>query len=155
MVPLFPFLFPPPLRVGCAGRTVPEWASRRCESDLIGRHDVAVQHIQQLPEPFLRPHIANLHEVGLDPHVPPDERGMRGGEQWVDVDSLAWIDWPIRSVGLALQQLPEPQLGSHFSHQRGINPHPLSLAHGWLMLMGQLLGNSDGVERIDHDPLHV
>jgi hypothetical protein len=104
MVLLFPFLFPPPLRVRCAGRAVPERAARRYEADLFGRHDVAVEHIQQLPEPFLRPQVAHLHDVDLDPHVPPDERGMRGDKKRVDVDSLGWIDGPFRSVGLAVLQ---------------------------------------------------
>jgi len=33
--------------------------------------------------------------------------------------------------------------------------HPLGLAHGWLMLPGQLGSNSDGVERIDDDALQA
>src|SRR2546423_1808284 len=83
---------------------------------------------------------------------------MRGSEQRIDVDGLVWIDEPIWNLGLALQrvqQLPEPPLGSHLPQQRSIGPHPLGLAHGWLMLLGPLGGKSDGVERIDNDPLHV
>ncbi len=54
-----------------------------------------------------------------------------------------------------VQQLPEPPLASRLLHQRGIRLHPLCLAHGWLMLLGQLSGNGDSVERIDDDPLQA
>ena len=158
VAPLFPFLFSPPLCVQSAGRAVPECAARRRKADLLCRHDVAGEHIQQLPEPSLRPHVAYLHDVDVDPHLPFDERGMLGGEQEVDVDGLGWIDRPLRSAGLALQhaqQLPEPPLCSYLPHQGDIGPHPLGLAHGWLVLLGKLGGNGDGVERIDDDPLQV
>jgi hypothetical protein len=44
--------------------------------------------------------------------------------------------------------LPSPSSERH-------SPAPTGLAHRWLMLLGQLRGNGDGVERIDDDPLQV
>lgn len=82
---------------------------------------------------------------------------MPGGENRIDGDGLEWIDRPLRSVNLVLQhiqQLPEPPLASHLPHQRGVRLHPLGLAHGRFMLLGQLQGNGDGVEWIDDDSLH-
>src|SRR5260370_28867965 len=51
------------------------------------------------------------------------------------------MGWPVRFLS--------SPLGSHLPQQRGIRLHPLGLAHRWLMLLSQLRGNGDGVERID------
>src|SRR5260221_7775922 len=158
VAPLFPFLFPTPLRLRYAGSAVTEGSARRREADVLRRHDIAVENVQQLPAPSLRPHVAYLHDVDVDPHLPPDKRGMLGGEQLVDVDGLGWIDRLLWSSDPALQHIQqqlEPPLASHLPHQRGIGLHPLGLAQGWLVLLGQLWGNGDGVERIDDDPLQV
>src|SRR6266700_3086921 len=117
-----------------------------------------MEYIQQLPEPSFRPHVAYVLDVHVDPHISSDERWMLGGEHRVDVDGAGWIDQLVWSADLALQhvqELPEPPLGSHLHHQRGIRLHPFGLAHGWLMLPGQLGSNSDGVERIDVNALQV
>jgi hypothetical protein len=48
-----------------------------------------------------------------------------------------------------------PRKAGWVPDQRGIRLHPLCLAHGWLMLLGQLSGNGESVERIDDDPLQA
>ena len=63
-----------------AKRTVPECTARRREADLLRRHDVAIEDIQQSSEPGLRPHIAYMHDINVDRHLPLDERGMFDGE---------------------------------------------------------------------------
>jgi hypothetical protein len=73
VAPLFPFLFPTPLQVGSARRTVSERAAGRREADLLRRHDVAAQHVQQLPELPLASYLP--HERGIRYSLATTEKG--------------------------------------------------------------------------------
>src|SRR5258708_19572930 len=158
VAPLFPFLFPPSLRVRSAGCAVSEQATRRCEADLLRRHDVAVEDVQQLPEPSLCSHVAYLNGVDIDPHVSFDERGMLGGKYGVDVDSVKRVNRLVWIYGLILQhvqQLLEPPLGSHLPYQGGIRLAPLGLAHGRIVFRGQLSSDGDTIQRLAHNSLQI